>query len=364
MNNPFEPVTVGRRTLKNRIVMSPMTRSRAYGPDASPTPLMAEYYAQRAGAGLIITEGTQPSTIGQGYPNTPGLHSRTQVDAWRRVTDAVHRNDGVIFAQLMHTGRIGHPTNYAEPATPVGPSRVRANGHVFTPTGPQDLVEPEPLTGEQVRQTIADFAAAASNAVEAGFDGVEVHGANGYLLQQFLATNANQRTDEWGGSAAGRARMVIETTRAVAAAIGADRTALRISPANPLGDIVEDDYTTTYPLILEALNGLGLAYLHMLETRDPEFTGVLRRAWNGVFVLNPATPGSHTGAEHLALIEQGATDLLSFGKLFMANPDLPDRLATGAPLALPDLSKAYGGGAAGYTDYPAADRLEPVGTQA
>jgi N-ethylmaleimide reductase len=352
MNNPFEPVKLGTHVLRNRIVMSPMTRSRAYGPDASPTPLMAEYYGQRAGAGLIVTEGTQPNVIGQGYPNTPGLHSQTQVDAWRHVTDAVHAGGGVIFAQLMHTGRIGHPSNYAAPATPVGPSAVKALGQIFTPNGLQDYVEPLPMSGEQIRQTIADFAAAATNAIEAGFDGVELHGANGYLLHQFLSTNANQRTDEWGGTPANRTRLVVETARAVADAIGGDRTALRISPANPLGDIVEDDYTTTYPLLLDELNDLDLAYLHVLESRDPAFTGTLRQAWAGVFMLNPATPGSRTGPEQLPLIERGATDLLSFGQLFIANPDLPERLASGAPLALPDMSKAYGGDAHGYTDYP------------
>jgi N-ethylmaleimide reductase len=352
MNNPFEPVKVGTVELKNRIVMSPMTRSRAYGPDASPTAMMAEYYAQRAGAGLIVTEGTQPNVIGQGYPNTPGLHSRTQIDAWRRVTDAVHANDGVIFAQLMHTGRIGHPANYATPATPVGASPIRAAGQIFTAQGLQDYVEPVPLSGEQIRRTVEDFAAAAAGAIEAGFDGVELHGANGYLLHQFLSTNANQRSDGWGGSPANRIRLTVDTTSAVADAIGADRTALRISPANPLGDIVEDDYTVTYPMLLDSLNGLGLAYLHVLESRDPAFTATLRRAWSGTLMLNPATPGSRTGPEQLKLLENGAADLLSFGQLFIANPDLPERLATGAPLALPDMTKAYGGGAEGYTDYP------------
>ncbi len=356
MNTAFEPIEVGTHTLENRIVMSPMTRSRAYGEGFSPTPLMAEYYAQRASAGLIVTEGTQPNAIGQGYPNTPGLHTPRQVEGWRRVTDAVHAEDGVIFAQLMHTGRIGHPSNYPEPATPVGASAIRAAGQIFTATGLQDYVVPEPLTGEQIRETIADFARAATNAIEAGFDGVELHGANGYLLQQFLSTNANQRDDEWGGSPQNRARLTIEATRAVAEAIGAERTALRISPASPLGDLVEDDYTATYPIVVDALNrlgdGRGLAYLHVLESQAPDFTPVLRAAWDGVMILNPSTPGSRTGPEQLPLIEQGATDMLSFGQLFIANPDLPQRLATGGLLALPDMSKAYGGDEHGYTDYP------------
>ncbi|GAA4426895.1 alkene reductase [Georgenia halophila] len=350
--NPFEPFTAGALTLKNRIVMAPMTRSRAYGPDASPTSLMAEYYAQRASAGLIVTEGIQPNRIGQGYPSTPGLHSAAQVAAWRRVTEAVHQNGGRIVAQLMHTGRVGHPDNYAEATTPVGASPVQAAGQIFTAHGKQDFVRPTPLTSQQVWDTVADFAAAARNAIEAGFDGVELHGANGYLLHQFLSTNANRREDEWGGTPANRIRLTVETVRAVVDAIGAERTALRISPANPLNDITEDDYTDTYPLLLGELDHLPLAYLHVLESADPALTGVLRERWPGTLMLNPATPGSTTDQQHLTLIEQGATDLVAFGRLFIANPDLPHRLAVGAPLSVPDLTKAYGGDATGYTDYP------------
>lgn len=353
MTTAFQSIRVGRTELRNRIVMSPMTRSRAYGPGQSPTPLMGTYYAQRADAGLIVSEGIQPSAAGQGYPDTPGLHTAEQVRAWRTVTDAVHEKGGVIYAQLMHTGRIGHPANSPTSATPVGPSPVRAAGQIFTKAGLQDFVVPEPLNAQQIRETIEDFTWAAANAIEAGFDGVELHGANGYLLHQFLATNANQRNDDWGGSAENRARLVIEVTRAVAATIGADRTALRISPANPLGDIEEADFTTTYPLVLEALNPLGLAYLHVLESRAPEFTPALRAAWDGVLMLNPATPGGRTGPEQLALIENGTADLLSFGQLFIANPDLPTRLARGLDLSSPDMTKAYGGDERGYTDYPA-----------
>lgn len=353
MTTAFDPIRVGRTQLKNRIVMSPMTRSRAYGPGQSATPLMATYYAQRAGAGLIVSEGIQPNAVGQGYPDTPGLHTAEQVRGWRAVTDAVHDAGGVIYAQLMHTGRIGHPANTPTGATPVGASPVRAAGQMFTHQGMQDFVVPEPLTEVQIRDTISDFAAAAVHAMEAGFDGVELHGANGYLLHQFLSTNANQRDDEWGGSVENRARLLIEATRAVAGTIGADRTALRISPANPLGDIEEADFTAIYPLLVEALNSLGLAYLHVLESRAPEFTPVLRAAWNGVLMLNPATPGGRTGPEQLALIENGAADLLSFGQLFIANPDLPTRLAGDLDLASPDMTKAYGGDERGYTDYPA-----------
>ncbi|MGH3501561.1 MAG: alkene reductase [Nocardioidaceae bacterium] len=352
MPTAFDPIAVGDQKLKNRIVMSPMTRSRAYGADTSPTDDVATYYAQRAGAGLIVTEGTQPNIVGQGYPNTPGLHSAVQVESWRKVTDAVHAGGGVIFAQLMHTGRIGHPSTYADPQAPVGPSAVRAEGQIFTAEGMQDFVIPRELTSAEIKETIADFAAAAQNAIAAGFDGVELHGANGYLLHQFLSTNANQRSDQWGGSPTNGVRLAVEATRAVADAIGPGRTALRLSPANPLNDIVEDDHRATYPLVLKALDDLGLAYLHILESRDPEFTPVLRQAWSGTFMLNPATPGGRTGPEHLALVENGTTDLVSFGQLFIANPDLPERLLIGAPLATPDMAKAYGGDHRGYTDYP------------
>ncbi|GAA4822309.1 alkene reductase [Tomitella cavernea] len=353
MTTAFDPIDLGGRTLRNRIAMAPMTRSRAYGDRNSPTTDVALYYAQRAGAGLIVTEGTQPSVIGQGYPYTPGLHDDVQVRAWRRVTEAVHGRGGTIFAQLMHTGRVGHPSTFPTPQRPVGPSSVQAAGQVFTSGGMQDFVEPRRLTAAEVEGTIEDFALAARNAMAAGFDGVELHGANGYLLHQFLSTNANRRTDRWGGTAVNRARMVIETTRAVAEAIGAPHTALRLSPANPLNDIDEDDHRQVYPLILQALDGRGLAYLHILESVDRDLTPELRRSWSGPFMLNPATPGGRTGPEHLALIDSGAADLVSFGQAFIANPDLPARLRAGAPLAVPDMSKAYAGDHHGYTTYPA-----------
>lgn len=352
MSTTFDPIELGNLTLKNRVAMSPMTRSRAYGPENSPTDDVVTYYAQRAGAGLIVTEGIQPSIIGQGYPYTPGLHSDVQVKAWQQVTESVHARGGAIFAQLMHTGRVGHPSSYPSARTPVGPSAVRAEGKIFTTEGMQDFVTPRALTAAEIGETIADFVAAARNAIAAGFDGVELHGANGYLLHQFLSTNVNRRTDHWGGSPANRIRLVAETTRAVAEAIGGTRTALRLSPANRLNDIAEDDYPETYPALLDALNDLDMAYLHVLESTDPEFTSALRRSFNGVFMLNPATPGDHTGPAHLALIENGAADLVSFGQLFIANPDLPERLRTEATLAAPDMSAAYGGDHRGYIDYP------------
>ncbi|MEU8228792.1 alkene reductase [Actinoplanes sp. NPDC048967] len=351
MISAFDEAPLGRYTTRNRVVMAPMTRSRAYGPGATPTELMATYYAQRAGAGLIITEGTQPSPVGQGYMNTPGLHTPEQVAAWRPITAAVHERGGLIFAQLMHTGRIGHPTLHG--ATPVGASPVAAAGQVYTAEGPRDFVEPEPLDADGIAATIADFTASARNAIEAGFDGVELHGANGYLLHQFLSTNANRRDDDWGGTVEGRIRLTVEVAEAVAAAIGADRLGLRVSPANPFNDIAEDDHRETYLALVDALAPLGLAYLHLAEGPDTEFTPVLRARWNGTLILNPYTPGAWTGPEALKQIENGDADLISYGALFLANPDLPERLAAGGPFNTPDYGKAYGGDHEGYTDYPA-----------
>lgn len=355
MTTAFEPVNLAGTKLRNRIAMAPMTRSRAYGPGAAPTADTATYYAQRASAGLIITEGIQPSVVGQGYPDTPGLHSAGQVSAWRPVTDAVHARGGVIFAQLMHTGRIGHPSLLPDGLVPVGASPVAAAGQVFTARGRQDFVTPRELTDAEIIATIGDFATAARNAVAAGFDGVEVHGANGYLLHQFLSTNANQRTDRWGGAVAGRIRLTVETVRAVADAIGAHRTGLRISPANPYNDIVEDGHRDTYRALADALDPLGLAYLHIAEADDRDLTRELRRRWSGPLILNPYTPGAITGPEQLALIEDGTADLISFGGLFLANPDLPGRLAAGGPYNTPDPTTFYGGDARGYTDYPTLD---------
>jgi N-ethylmaleimide reductase len=316
--------------------MAPMTRSRAFGPGAEPTELMATYYAQRAGAGLIVTEGIQPSPVGQGYPDTPGLHTPGQVAAWRTVTDAVHREGGAIFAQLMHTGRIGHPVLLPEGLAPVGPSAVAARGQVFTHEGPKDFVTPKELDEAEIRQTIADFADAARGAVEAGFDGVEIHGANGYLVHQFLAPNTNRRSDAWGGDIEGRIRFAVEVTTAVAEAIGGHRVGLRISPGNPYNDIAEDDPAEVYEALLGRIAGLDLAYLHLLEGPDRDLTARLRTAWPGTFVLNPFTHPDATGPEALALVEEGAADMIAYGALFLANPDLPTRLAAGGPFNTPD----------------------------
>ncbi|MFI9251257.1 alkene reductase [Streptomyces sp. NPDC053069] len=358
MTTAFDPINLGGKRLANRIAMAPMTRSRAYGPGAEPTELMATYYAQRAGAGLIVTEGIQPSPVGQGYPDTPGLHTPGQVAAWRNVTDAVHREGGVIFAQLMHTGRIGHPSLLPDGLVPVAPSAVAAQGQVFTHDGPKDYVTPKELSEAEIRQTIADFVNAAHHAIEAGFDGVEIHGANGYLLHQFLAPNTNLRTDAWGGDVEGRIRFAVEVVTAVAEAIGGHRTGLRISPGNRYNDIAETDPATTYETyeaLLQRLTGLDLAYLHLMEGPDGDLTARLRKAWPGTFVLNPFTYPEVTGPEALALVEDGAADMVAYGALFLANPDLLARLAAGGPFNTPDPATFYGGDHRGYTDYPTLD---------
>ncbi|MEV4109891.1 alkene reductase [Nonomuraea sp. NPDC049695] len=352
MPTAFDSFELGGKRLANRIAMAPMTRSRAYAPGAAPTELMATYYAQRADAGLIVTEGTQPSVVGQGYPDTPGLHSAEQVAAWRKVTDAVHREGGVIFAQLMHTGRIGHPSLLPDGLHPVAPSAVAAKGQIYTRQGPQDFVTPRELTEAEILQTIDDFAAAARNAVAAGFDGVELHGANGYLIQQFLAPNSNRRTDAWGGSVDGRIRFAVKVATEVVKAIGGRRVGLRISPGNPYNDIAEDDIEETYGTLVTRLAPLGLAYLHLVENPDRDLTRRLRKEWPGAFILNPFTHPAPTGPDALELVEDGTADMITFGALFLANPDLPARLATDGPYNTPDPAAFFGGDHRGYTDYP------------
>ncbi|WP_255952657.1 alkene reductase [Streptomyces odontomachi] len=353
MTTAFDPIDLGGVPLANRIAMAPMTRSRV-GHDGVPDELTVEYYAQRATAGLIISEGVQPSAVGQGYPGTPGLHTAAQVAGWRRVTDAVHRRGGRIFAQIMHAGRIGHPDVLPEGLVNVGASPVAARGQVFTGRALQDFVVPRELTGAEVRTTIADFAAAARRAVDAGFDGVELHGANGYLIHQFLAPGSNRRTDEWGGSVEGRIRFAVETARAVAAEIGGDRTGIRISPGNPFNDIDEPEPEPAYTALVKELDQFGLAYLHVGEVSSQlrDLTHTLRGLFSGAFLLNPATAPRHTGPQELALIEDGTADVITFGALFLANPDLPARLRQGGPYNVPDAATFYGGGAQGYTDYP------------
>ncbi|MGW6024969.1 alkene reductase [Streptomyces sp. NPDC055099] len=354
MTTAFDSLDLAGTPLANRIAMAPMTRSRA-GEGGTATELTAEYYAQRASAGLIITEGIQPSAVGQGYPDTPGLHSDEQVESWRKVTSAVHAAGGRIFAQIMHVGRIGHPVLLPDGLVNVAPSPVAAQGQVYTAEGPKDFVTPRELTAEEIRATIADFVTAARNAVDAGFDGVELHGANGYLIHQFLAPGSNKRTDEWGGTPENRIRFAVETARAVAAEIGAARTGLRLSPGNPFNDISEprEELEATYTALVKELSALDLAYLHVMEVGPiRDLVTTLRQGFDGPFILNPATEGP-TGHDALALVEDGTADVIAFGALFLANPDLPARLRTEGPYNTPDPATFYGGTEKGYTDYPA-----------
>ncbi|MGW0862105.1 alkene reductase [Streptomyces sp. NPDC002611] len=352
----FEPARLPGLDLPNRLVMAPLTRNRAEA-DGTPTPLMATYYAQRASAGLIIAEASTPNPVGQTYPNITAVHSPAHVAGWRRVTDAVRDAGGRMFLQLQHGGRVGHPATSG--LTPVAPSPVALPETIFTPEGHRPAVVPREMTAEDIRSTVADFAKAARNAIDAGFEGVEVHSANGHLLHQFLAANTNLRTDGYGGPVAARIRFTAEVTEAVAAEIGAERVGLRVSPGNTVNGIAEGETEELYPALAERLGGLGLAYLH-LGYADPE-TPVFRRvraAWPGVIVANPVLREVTTEAVHRAseaLLAAGA-DLIALGRPFLANPDLVTRLRLGAPLnEMRDRYFMYVGGAAGYTDYPALD---------
>ncbi|CAL9640390.1 alkene reductase [Streptomyces sp. enrichment culture] len=352
MTTAFDAMDLGQRRLANRIAMAPMTRSRAYGAGAAPTEAMATYYAQRAEAGLIITEGTQSSVMGPSHPDSPGLHTTQQAEAWAKVTDAVHRRGGTIFAQLTHAGRVTHPSVLPDDLAPLGPSAVAANGWVHTRDGPRAFVTPREMDEEDIRQTVADFATAARNAVAAGFDGVEIDGANGYLVHQFLADNTNLRTDDWGGDTAGRIRLAVEIVTAVADAIGGHRVGLRVSPGSTSNHISESRQREIYGALVSALNPLRTAYLHLVESPDRALTRKLRKEWDSAFILNPYTAPEPTGPESLALVEDGTADIISFGALFLANPDLPRRLALGGPFNSPEQATFYGGDERGYTDYP------------
>ncbi|MBF6214997.1 alkene reductase [Nocardia puris] len=359
MSTLFEPITIGKLELPSRLFMAPMTRNRATL-DGRVTELTAEYYAQRASAGLIISESNQPSVIGQGYFLTPGLHAAEQVEAWRAVTDAVHNAGGRIFAQLTHTGRIGHPALYPDGALPVAPSAVASGEQLFTPDGMIDHPTPRELTVEDIKTTVADFVSAARNAIDAGFDGVELHGANGYLLHQFLADNTNLRTDEYGGSVENKIRVVLEVASAVINAIGADRTGIRLSPANPFNNIVEADPAPLYTELLSKLAELNLAYVHIIEGGSRELTKTLRAAWPGTFILNPhPTPEAFPATVEAATeaLESGVADAVTLGALWLANPDLDARIKAGGPYNTPDQATFYGGDHTGYTDYPTLDKV-------
>ena len=350
MKQALTPVRVGRDTLQNRLVMAPMTRSRAKL-DGTPGDLAAEYYAQRSSVGLIVTEGTQPSDDGQGYLATPGIYTPAHVAGWRRVTTAVHDRGGHIFIQLMHAGRMSHPDNTPHHRQAVAPSAVAPGSQMFTATGMKDIPAPRALTGEEIRQTIADFRHAARCAIEAGADGVEIHGANGYLVHQFLAANANMRTDQYGGSIKNRARFAIEVARAVAEEIGADRTAIRLSPGLAMWGIDEGaEGPALYRHLVPELDKLGLAYLHVINKGDEQLMADIRGLWRRALIVNRGGRSRDQIGDDVA---SGLADLEAYGQMVLANPDFIKRLQTGAPMNEPDRATFFGGAARGYTDYPA-----------
>ena len=342
--------------------MAPMTRNRA-GAGNVPTPLVAEHYAQRASAALIVSEATQISPQGVGYPGTPGIHSDEQVEGWRRVTRAVHQNDGRIFLQLWHVGRISHPSLQPGGALPVAPSALAPRGNALTRQGPLPFVTPRALEEGEIVEIVQQYAQAAIRARDAGFDGVEIHGANGYLIEQFLASGSNRRSDRYGGSVENRARFLLEVTRAVSQAWDPARVGVRLSPRGTFNDISDSNRPATFGYAVDALDDLGLAYLHLVDplgpgTADdsvPRLAPDLRRRFSRALIIN----GGFTLEHAAAALERDEADLVAFGVPFLANPDLPARLRLGAPLNAAIRATFYGGDARGYTDYPTLEQLTP-----
>ncbi|GAB4125987.1 MAG: alkene reductase [Sideroxydans sp.] len=350
----FTPTTLGKLQLKNRIVMAPMTRSRAIG--NVPNELMAQYYALRAEAGLIITEGTSPSPNGLGYARIPGLYSEAQVQGWQRVTAAVHEKGGRIFVQLMHTGRVSHAANMPAGSRILAPSAIAMSGQMWTDSqGMQDYPVPAAMTEEEIAATIGEYAQAARHAIAAGFDGIELHAANGYLIDQFLNTASNQRTDSWGGSVENRIRFAVEVARACTAAIGAERVGMRISPYGVFNDMRPDaKMDALYLRLVEALNALDLLYIHVVDHSSmgapevsPELKARIRANFKGKYILS----GGYNAARANADLDAQKGDLVAFGRPFIANPDLVSKLRSGAALTAPDPATFYTPGEKGYTDY-------------
>lgn len=348
----FQPVQLGALSLRNRVVMSAMTRSRA-GDGDTPTDLHVEYYRQRASAGLIVTEGVQPSPAGKGYCRTPGIYSAAQIDGWRRVATAVHGEGGLVVVQLMHCGRIGARINKDDDSEIVAPSAIRANAKIFTDQhGLVDIEQPRALATEEITSVVDEFRQAALNARQAGLDGVELHASSGYLPMQFLSSNTNHRTDRYGGSAENRIRFVIEVLQAMGAAIGFDRVGLRVSPGLDYNDIHDADPAETYGLLFDRASDLGLAYLHLVYRDYPQLDNyrLTRERWRGKLILN----NEMTGERAARILGEGGADAVSFGRPFIANPDLVARLRDGIPLSEYDRTLTYTPGPRGYTDYPPA----------
>lgn len=344
----FDKLKLGNLEVSNRIFYAPMTRSRANDEGVQPA-FAAEYYAQRASGGLLITEATNVSAMAKGYVRTPGIYAPEQIAAWRQVTDAVHEKGGKIFLQIFHTGRIALPNFLPDGQIPIAPSPVAAEGQNYTDAGMKEFVEPREMTIDEIKEVVRDFAKAAKNAIEAGFDGVEIHGANGYLIQQFLSTNVNLRTDEYGGSIENRSRFLLEIVDALIAEIGKERTGLRLSPGGEFNNIKEDDAEDLYGYVIGQLNKRGLAYLHT-DTFDQirNWHPVLRPKFQGVYLAGVG----FTKESGEKLLAEGGADAIVYGKLFLANPDLPERFRQNAPLNEWDESTFYTPGEKGYTDYP------------
>lgn len=354
MTTLFTPLTLGKLHLNNRIVMAPMTRSRATG--NLPNELMAKYYRQRAAAGLIITEGTSPSPNGLGYARIPGLFSDAQVQGWRSVTDGVHREGGRIFVQLMHTGRVGHPGNMQAGAMLLAPSAIAAPGEMWTDSaGQQPYPVPLEMGEADIAATIGEYVAAARCAVEAGFDGVELHGANGYLIDQFLNTASNRRTDKWGGSIENRIRFAVEVAKACTAAIGAERIGMRISPYGVFNGMAPDNgMDALYECLMAELNAIGLVYIHVVDHSSmgapevsPAVKARIRATFKGRYILSGGYDLDRANTD----LDAGRGDLVAFGRPFIANPDLVRKLQEGQALTAPDFSTLYTPGEKGYTDY-------------
>jgi N-ethylmaleimide reductase len=351
----FEPFKLGPITLPNRLVMAPLTRNRAVA-GLVPSPLAIEYYGQRASAGLLVTEASQVSQQGQGYQDTPGIYSKEQVAGWRKVTDRVHERGGRIFIQIWHVGRISHTSLQPNGGAPVGPSAIRAKGKTFVNNAFTDISEPRALALAEIPGIIEDFKRGTANALAAGFDGVEIHGANGYLLDQFAKDGSNKRTDGYGGSIENRAKLMLEVAKVVAAEAGAERTGIRISPVTPANDVSDSNPQPLFDYIVDHLSALKLVYIHVIEgatggPRDiaPFDYGSLRKRFKGAYVAN----NGYDFELATKVLAANAADLIAFGKPFIANPDLVERLKRGAPLNVPDKATFYGGDAKGYTDYPA-----------
>ncbi|WP_072390676.1 alkene reductase [Hyphomicrobium sp. CS1GBMeth3] len=355
----FTPLTIGTLTLPNRIVMAPLTRNRANPDGDVPNDLIAKYYAQRASAGLIISEGTQISPEGKGYIQTPGIYSPEQVEGWKKVTAAVHAKGGRIFAQLWHVGRVSHTSLQPNGQAPLAPSAITAKTKVFTPTGFADASPPRALETSEIPRIIAEYRKAAENAKTAGFDGVELHGANGYLIDQFLRDGSNKRTDAYGGSVENRTRLLAEVLAALTSVFPATRVGVRLSPFSKFSDMSDSDPMTTFSAAIARANDAGLGYVHVIEgdtgaSRDLPAGADLRTLRKLVKVAYLAN-NIYDRENAIEAVETGAADLIAFGRLFIANPDLVERLARNAPLNEPQPATFYGGGAEGYTDYPALE---------